>query len=116
MFDVLREWLGEGGMPVLQEQAQARLNVCVNCRKNERGNWWDIHFKDPIAMRIRQHLEAKHQLNMHLENEEHTGMCGVCGCCIRLKAWTPLQHINDNLSKEDEREFPDYCWILKERL
>jgi len=49
---------------------------------------------------------------MAVANEDKLNMCRVCGCCIRLKVWTPLHHIIENTP--DTGKFPEHCWIRTE--
>lgn len=113
MLDVLRAWLGEGGTPVDYDTAATRLAVCLHCIENKPGRWWEVHFKQPIALEIRKHLEVKHQLHLNLPNEDQTGMCKVCGCCLRLKFWCPEHVIKEHTDPALKEKFPTFCWMRK---
>jgi hypothetical protein len=110
---VIRDWLGEGGNPVPQTLAESRAAICVNCPENRQPNWWDIH-KDKIALAIRKMLAFKNDCEMRVNSEYKIQMCRVCGCCLRLKVWTPITHIRDNVPQEALDKAPDYCWMRGE--
>jgi len=103
----LLDWLGSGGQPVVPELAQARASICETCVENRAPRWWEV-VKDPVADCILELLEVKTAMNLRVENEEKVNMCRVCGCCIRLKVWVPIQHVSQNKEK-----FPEHCWIRR---
>lgn len=107
----LLDWLGDGGKPVTLALAQSRAWVCETCPENRAPRWWELA-KDPVADCIRSSLEVKNGMSMAVANEEKLSMCRVCGCCIRLKVWTPLRHIIDHTP--DTGKFPEHCWIRTE--
>lgn len=113
---ILSEWLGDGGMPVPQPQANHRAYVCVNCPLNIPGNWWDRNFKDPIAATIKAHLEVKNQMNLITESDYKLGTCKVCGCNNPLAVWCPIEHIANHTSEEEIAKFPEHCWKKYELL
>lgn len=107
----LLDWLGSGGIPVAKELAESRAIVCETCPENRAPKWWEWA-KNPIADCIRERLEVKTAMQLRVSNEDGLNMCRVCGCCIRLKVWTPLERILPNV---DVSEFPEYCWIRREQ-
>lgn len=112
---LLRDWLGEGGDPVSQAQADFRADVCLHgnggegCPLNVEPNWWD-RVKDAIAETIRAELEVKRRLQLHATGEEHLSMCKPCGCCLKLKVWTPTKHIKAHTSSDTLDKMPGFCW------
>lgn len=106
----LAEWLGSGGKTVSYEQAQSRAIVCQSCSENCAPRWWEISH-DSIASCIRQILELKAGMKLKVSNEDSLHMCRACGCCIRLKVWTPLSHIVEH---SDTSKLPDHCWVRRE--
>lgn len=104
------EWLGGGGVPVSQTQADMRSHICETCPKNVENGWWD-RVKSAIAYAIRSHLEQKNMMGLRVFNEDKLGMCKACGCCIKLKVWVPIEHIRNHPSVEN---FPPWCWIPSE--
>ena len=106
----LIEWLGEGGVPVAQELAESRSKACEACPENRAPRWWEIAL-DPIAYCILRLLEVKNAMNLVVANEDKLHMCRVCGCCNRLKIWTPLSHI---VKHDAPEKFHVNCWIRRE--
>lgn len=107
---IIADWLGEGGKPVEQNLAEMRAFICELCPENAAPGWWD-RFKTAIALAIRAALEVKHSMKLELSNEDKLHMCRVCGCCLRLKCWVPLEHLADHTSPEQLTKFPHSCWI-----
>jgi hypothetical protein len=111
---ILTDWLGEGGTPIDSVSANARADVCLNdCPKHRKFKWWEL-FKEPIALTIRLWLAKKSEMNLELEKEDKLFMCGVCGCCLRLKPWTPISHLSDHTDDETLNKYPGNCWLPKE--
>lgn len=123
---ILTEWLGDGLRPVSKSEANSRMRVCLHgnngepCPENRAGKWWEKS-KDAIAETIRTLMIVKHQMNVQepdrflLTHEDELFMCRACGCCLRLKAWTPIEHIHHHLDEETKAKLPAYCWILKDQ-
>lgn len=112
---ILADWIGDGGVPVSPNMAEARAAMCLNCPHHEPGRWWNIFFRDPIAKAIRRTLEFKNRMNLRLFDEDKFGMCLKCGCSPRLKVWVPIEHIAAHTPPEQVAEFPkDRCWIRSE--
>src|ERR1019366_6798667 len=95
-MEVIRDWLGEGGITVSQVMAQKRANICIACPKNV-GGWM---FVDAVAAAIRRQTEIKNKLQLRVEGEKQIKTCAACGCASKLKIWIPLRNI---LPDEDER-------------
>lgn len=119
-LSLIDDWLGDRGVPVAPILANFRAQRCIHgndgkpCPRNVEPNWWD-RVKSMIAETIRLELEIKNRLNMHTDEEESLNMCGACGCCMKLKVWTPIEHIKNHTSKEQLAKMPEhYCWIRKE--
>ena len=108
----LRDWLGEGGVPVDSATADARTAVCAGCPQNVRFIWWE-NTKHAIAETIKRHLAVKHRLELHAENEDNVAMCRACGCCLRLKVWVPMDVIRPHTTPEQLAKMPEPCWIRK---
>ena len=115
MNSVLASWLGEGGVPVAQELAEARAKICEGCDRNVEPKWWERMVKDPIAFVIRCTLEIKEARNLKVPNEDKLMMCRACGCCNPLHIWSPLKHIRNHTGMETYPKFSPQCWILNER-
>lgn len=80
---------------------------------NKAPKWWETA-KEVIANWIRKELEIKSHMNLRVGAEERLHMCAACGCCLRLKVWTPRQHIRDHITKKQLEKAPEYCWMRKE--
>ena len=121
---ILAEWFGEGGEPVPRQLAADRANICrcihdfESCENNTAANWWQTHLSDPIAQVITTMLEFKNKTDIHLPDyvETDLGMCKICGCCLKLKVWTPIKHIANHTSIEQLAQYPSFCWIKRETL
>jgi len=118
-LELLRDWLGEGTSPVSEIKALHRACVCASgnqgkpCPLNLEPNWWD-RVKSMIANTIKMELEMKQHLKLETCLDESLSMCGACGCCLRLKIWTPIEHIKAHLSPENLAKTPEFCWMRKE--
>lgn len=116
---LLRDWLGDGCEPVSRFHAEYRSLPCVKgqagepCQFNTAPNWWD-EVKDAIAETIRSELELKKQLELHVTEEPNLHMCKICGCCLKLKVWTPIQYIKAHTSPENIERMPAFCWQRRE--
>lgn len=111
---ILSDWLGEGGVPVPVQQAQARANVCLSCPHNTKGGFLVSKITKPIAMAIHSQLKLKHDMALKLEGEENLQTCNICICNLRLKPWVPTKHLMEHTSEEVLNEFPEECWVKKE--
>lgn len=111
---VLLDWLGSGGRPVDQATAEHRANVCVNCPKNDGGDW-KSYFTGPIAAKIRTQLEIKNDLALRTSQDEKLTVCSACDCPLQLKVHTPLSHILAHTTDEVKKRLDPNCWILHEK-
>src|SRR5690348_4779416 len=77
---VLSDWLGDGGHPVDQSVADERASRCLRgndgkmCEFLGAAKWWE-GAKGAIAFAIKEHLEAKSELNLSTEMDQHNFMC-----------------------------------------
>lgn len=110
---ILNEWIGEGGKPVDDWQAEARASVCETCPFNRYPKWWETA-KDFVAHRIKDALTIKHRLGFRTSNENALHMCQVCGCSTGLKVWVPIEHIKAHTHADTLAAFPKVCWIRTE--
>ena len=117
----LADWLG-GEAPVWNVGAEMRAEICVKgnggkpCPLNCAPGWWERHVKDPIARWITRELEEKHRMNLATPYDDQLGMCRACGCCIKLKVWTPASVLRHHVTKKHLNHAPGYCWMKKEML
>jgi hypothetical protein len=116
---VIDDWLGAGGQPVSQEVADQRAQCCISgndggtCPHNKAPLWWE-KAKGSIAQAILDMLAIKNEVAMEVHQEEKLSMCSQCGCCLKLKVWTPLIHVRKVLDQKTVTELPRFCWMKKE--
>jgi len=110
---VIREWFGDGGLPVEQEKAESRAAICETCQNNVKSGWWGKLTK-PIASKIKEHMQVKSKLEISVPNEGKLGICSACDCPLALKIWTPIGYIEENTSPEVLGKLTPQCWILAE--
>jgi hypothetical protein len=110
---VLRDWLGDGAVPVPNEQAERRAEVCAGCPRNAKGDW-TAWFTEPVAALIRQQLSIRSDLSLSTPFDARLNVCEACGCPLKLKVHVPLNHITAHLSDEVKEKLEARCWILAE--
>lgn len=110
---VITEWIGEGGIPVPKEQAEARSKCCIGCPENVAGKWWE-KATNSIALAMREILAVKNDCEYRVENEDALFVCRICGCCNRLSIWAPIEHIKAHTTDEEFQKYPARCWKPKE--
>ncbi len=106
---VVVDWLTSGGNPVSQELANKRAAICAECPKNVPGAWYTT----APAQLIKETLEARKDLKLETPFDDRLKSCDVCRCLMRLKVWTPLEHIVGRTKAEVMAEFPAHCWIAR---
>lgn len=109
---VLLDWLGSGAKPVEQSLADSRAAICSSCPKNDGGDFI-AYFTKPIADKIRTQLEIRGDLQLRTPHDENLTVCSGCDCPLKLKVWTPLEHILAHTSDEVKAQLAPQCWILK---
>ena len=119
---LLKDWLGPDCATVPIEQAEIRAEACTNghsgmkCPMNVAPGWWNLleQAKSEIAQTIRAQLELRNHLSLRVKNEDALHMCHVCGCCMKLKVFTPIEHIKAHTSPTQIAIYPSWCWIRRE--
>jgi hypothetical protein len=113
---VLLDWLGSGGKAVPKEQAEKRAAVCTVCPQNRDGDWTTM-FTKPVSEMLRLQLGIKNDLKLATSKDDQLFVCAACSCPNRLKVWTEIKHIQNNMDAETQerlqKEDPK-CWILEE--
>lgn len=115
----IKDWLGDGGAPVTQAQADQRAETCLRgndgkeCPHLTHPRWWE-KTKGGIAFAIKEQLEAKSDMKLVTELDQVPRLCNVCGCCMPLKAWVPIEHIAAHTPEDLVKKFPPYCRIRQE--
>jgi hypothetical protein len=108
---ILADWVGHGGVPVNAEIAQARSNTCLSCPMNNLKSSWFFEMTKDVAEAIKQQVELKNHLGLHVENEDKLGFCDACDCPLSLKPWVPIDFIRKHTSAEQMENFWHGCWI-----
>lgn len=108
----LLDWLGSGAHPVDRSVAEQRADVCMVCPLNGNGDWTSF-FTKPAAEEIRQQLEIKNSMKLETSYDLSLGVCRACSCPLKLKVWTPMNHILANTEDEVRNKLDKGCWILK---
>ena len=112
---ILKEWLGEGGVPVLPELSIARAETCLKCPKNGEGDW-TTYFTVPAAAVIRRQLTQKDGLELTTPHDSKLGVCTACSCPLKLKVHTPLVHILNHTRPEVLDNLIPECWMKTEKV
>ncbi len=107
----LAEWWGKGGKPVDQTTANDRAAVCVKCPQNGSGGLL-AKFTVAAAANIQESIEELNDLKMKTRYDDALGVCDACDCPLRLKVWTPLEHIVNNMPIQTKEKLDPSCWIL----
>ena len=111
--ETLVEWLGEGGVPVDKTLADKRAAICATCPKNSKDDftrWFTI----PVSEAIRMEIQRKGEMKLETPSDDRLGICSVCTCPMRLKVWTPLHNINNNMPADIKAALPPHCWVVKQ--
>lgn len=106
----LAAMFGEGGKPVVSEEADRRAKICVDCPQNGKGDWTRF-FTVPASVTIKKQLAIIHDLSLTTPLDDQLGVCQACGCPLHLKVWAPLEHILKNQSADVESQLDARCWI-----
>jgi hypothetical protein len=107
----LKEWFGEGGIPVSQETADARAAMCLACDFNRRSTF-GIETASNV---LKRRLETKRRLGLSVFGEERLHSCELCRCHLPLKIHVPIKFIRQ-YQREDVRQAikrgKSECWQL----
>ncbi len=110
---ILVEWLGDGAKPVPIKQAQNRANVCLKCEHNREGHSFLILTGGTVRA-IAEQMQARSQLKLRVDGEDHLRACDICLCPLPLKVHVPLKTILEHTDRETLNSFPEKCWIPTE--
>lgn len=109
-YEMRSSWLGDGGQPVPQVQANARAAVCLSCPKNKPHMLYEI-LTVPAIAEVQHQLNLRGEMGLSVKGEENVHVCESCWCILRLKVHTPIEHL---LKTTDLSLLPENCWILDE--
>lgn len=110
----LKEWIGSGGVPVKADVSQARAHVCATCPQNKRDSHWTTWFTAPAANGIRQMLALKDRMSLSTPEDDMLNVCDACGCPLKLKVHTPIEHIAKHMPPYQRELLDPRCWVLSE--
>ena len=110
---VLLDWLGSGAKPVEQSVADSRAAICATCPRNDGGDW-TAYFTKPIADKIRTQLEIRGDLQLRTPHDDKLTVCSACSCPLKLKIWTPIEHVLSHTPDNVKTQLDSRCWILHE--
>lgn len=105
---ILTDWLYGGVSTVSVEKAQDRANVCISCLHNQNSP-----ITEHISESIKEQVELKNSLSLHLEDEGALHTCQICSCALRLKCWVPMDKLKP--TEEELSKFPNFCWMTTEQ-
>ena len=108
-MSTLSSWSMNGGEVVAQTLANSRAKGCLGCKSHRPEKAWEKIAKSPVAQAIKMALTWRNRRSLSTPHDKELGVCQVCGCCCEVKIWTPLEDIEDDVTK-----FPDNCWFVKE--
>lgn len=106
--EILRQWVGDGAVPVERELAEKRAAVCLKCPKNEPG----FVPVETVALAIKKLVSFKNDMQLRVNGERSLFTCSACSCPLRTKIWIPFERIAPD---EQEKQLLDAaCWLLHE--
>lgn len=121
---ILKDWLGEGGIPVAQELAQQRADVCIKGDRDKDGNPMRCRFNQEghfvakltafIAKAIHDQRREKLRMGLRVNGEENLQTCACCSCHLALKVHVSYDVIAARTLEPEWKQFPAFCWMLKE--
>lgn len=106
-ISVLKDWLGDGLVPVDREEAEHRAAICVRCPNNVPGT----PLVDAAAETFRRLVEAKNGMKLVTAHDEKLETCSACSCRLALKVWAQLKHILKHTDDEVRTKLWNECWI-----
>lgn len=110
---LLNDWLGSGKKPVERALAEKRAAVCVDCPKNDGGDF-TAYFTVPVANQIRALLSLKHDLELNTPLDDKLTVCSGCDCPLPLKVWCPIDLIKQRMTDDTINRLDRRCWVLSE--
>jgi hypothetical protein len=108
---VLEEWLGDGAIPVPQQEANQRALICETCPNNKPVNG----LTTAAAKTIEKWVAIKNRRKLFVPNEDKLFFCHACLCKLSLKVHVPHVHIKSYQQQwvtDRIRETKSDCWQL----
>lgn len=113
-IETLREWLGEGGVPVDRETAQLRTDTCVACPMNSNG----FSITAPVAKAIKRVVEIRNSAKLRTDGIKKLGTCSVCTCHLGTKIFVPIHIVKSQITQDESVQFEKAnpnCWQITEQ-
>lgn len=108
------EWIAGGSRVVDPEQATHRAKTCVSCSFNKPGDLTNF-FDRATSEMIKKYIQSKSDIKLTTRFDLELGVCDACYCPLKLKVWSPLEHILNHMAPYVEDELAPQCWIRAER-
>ncbi len=115
---MLQDWEKEGFPRVPQETAETRAATCVDCPRNEKGDWtrW---FTVPASHLVKRQIEHLTEAKLATSLDDKIQVCGICLCPLRVKVHAPMEFIKRYTSPEIRGELSQVrtttgkqCWVI----
>lgn len=107
--EVIAKWLGSGGSVVDAETSQRRADICIPCPNNVDG----MMVVEAVALATKKFLSVKNAMKLHVNGEKKLGRCKLCGCVLRLQVHEPQEKVEAEVTDEEAKLLPDFCWKKK---
>lgn len=108
-IQTMKDWLGDGLVPVEHAEADRRASICTRCPQNQPGS----PLVDAAAETFRRLVAAKNDMKLVTSHDEKLETCAACSCALSLKVWAPLPHILKHTDDEVRAKLWSECWITK---
>lgn len=111
----LMEWDDSGEDAVSRDLSTARAAVCVECPKNDKGDWTQW-FTVPAAELIKRRIAKAQARNLSTIHDEKLQLCSACACPLRLKVHVPMKWIALRLTDTQKARLAEAprCWVIQE--
>lgn len=111
---VIRDWIGDGLVPVAKDLSEHRAQTCLLCPLNQLGNFWQ-RLEGKAAEAVRELVNAKNEMQLSTTIDASLHVCQACDCFLALKVHVPLEHIKAHTRPEILEKLWSNCWIRHER-
>jgi len=118
---IVKDWLGDGAIPVSTELSQSRADKCLHLGKDGGAcpfNRPGFKPTEEIAAVIKDQVEKKNEMKLSVEGEESLLTCDLCFCHLPLKVHVPLETILNRTPSgmiAKFRQQQPLCWLITEQ-
>lgn len=111
----LTEYLDSGEPPVSPEQSAKRALTCIECPKNEAGDFTQW-FTVPAAALIKRQIQKAQARKLTTPYDGSLNLCTACHCPLALKVHVPIEWITKRLAPDQLAQLRQgkNCWIIAE--